>query len=89
MVKTNQLCTFIREEYTLMLKFSDISTVLSYLVSLIAFLFGAVVISGLAFQNVPSPLRVTFGIVLMLWGIYRFVATRIRMRQQQEQEESE
>ena len=71
------------------MKLSDISTYLSYVVSLIAFLFGVVVLSGIAFQYAPAPLKVTFGIVLMLWGIYRFVATRMRIRQQNNQEEEE
>ncbi len=70
-----------------MLKLSDISTYLGYVLSLIAFLFGVVVLSGIAFQNAPPPLKVTFGIVLMLWGIYRFVATRMRIRQQNDQQE--
>ena len=46
-------------------------------------------ISGVAFQYVPSKLRVTFGIVLMLWGIYRLVSTRIQVRQKNEKDEEE
>jgi xanthine/uracil permease len=71
------------------LKLPTISTYLSYFVSLIAFLFGVVVISGVAFQNVPGKLRVIFGIVLMLWGIYRFVATRFQVRKQNDKDEDE
>jgi hypothetical protein len=71
------------------LKLSHISTYLGYTVSIITFIFGAIVISGVAFQYVPNQLRITFGVVLMLWGIYRFVFTRIKVRQQNEKDEEE
>lgn len=72
-----------------MLTSSAISTYLGYSVSAITFVGGIIVISGFALGNVPSQLRVTFGVVLVLWGIYRFVATRFRMRQQNDQENDE
>jgi len=71
------------------LKFSNISTYLSYAVSIITFLFGTIIISGVAFQYMPNKLRITFGAVLMLWGIYRLVFTRIQVRQQNEKDEEE
>jgi hypothetical protein len=46
-------------------------------------------VSGVAFQFVPMKLRITFGVVLMLWGIYRFVFTRIHVRQKNEPDEEE
>ena len=70
-----------------MLKLSNISRYLSYSVSIITFIFGAIVMSGVAFQYVPNKLRITFGVVLMLWGIYRLVYTRIQARQQNKKEE--
>jgi uncharacterized membrane protein YfcA len=72
-----------------MLKISDISTYLAYSVSIITFIFGAVVASGVVFQYVPERLRIIFGIVLMLWGIYRLIFTRIKVRQQNEKDEEE
>jgi len=69
------------------LKLSNISRYLSYSVSIITFIFGAIVMSGVAFQYVPNKLRITFGVVLMLWGIYRLVYTRIQARQQNKKEE--
>jgi hypothetical protein len=45
--------------------------------------------SGVAFSYVPNKLRITFGVVLMLWGIYRCVSTRIQVRQQNEKDEEE
>jgi hypothetical protein len=71
------------------LKFSKISTYLSYSVSIITFIFGIIVVSGVAFQYVPSRLRITFGIVLALWGVYRFVYTRIKVHQQNEEDKEE
>lgn len=71
------------------LKPSIISTYLSYSVSIITFLFGTIVMSGVAFSYVPNKLRITFGVVLMLWGIYRCVSTRIQVRQQNEKDEEE
>jgi succinate-acetate transporter protein len=46
-------------------------------------------VSGIAFQYVPAKLRITFGVVLMLWGIYRFVFTWIHVRQHNENDEEE
>jgi len=45
--------------------------------------------SGFAFSFVPIKLRITFGVVLMLWGIYRLVSTRIQVRHQNEKDEEE
>jgi hypothetical protein len=70
-------------------KLTSISKYLGYSVSIITFIFGAVVISGMVFQYVPIKLRIMFGIVLMLWGTYRFVFTRIQVHQQSEKDEEE
>jgi len=70
-------------------KLSSISIYLGYSVSLITFVFGAIVVSGVVFQYVPMKFRITFGVVLMLWGIYRFVFTRIHVRQKNEPDEEE
>jgi hypothetical protein len=69
-----------------MLNASSISTYLGYSVSAITFVCGIVVVSGIVLGNVPGQLRVTFGVVLILWGIYRFVITRFRTRQKAEEE---
>jgi len=73
----------------IVLKLSNISAYLSYSVSVITFLFGSIIVSGMAFQYVPAQLRITFGVVLMLWGIYRFVSTRVQSRRRNECEEEE
>jgi len=75
--------------FLIVLKLSNISTYLSYSVSIITFIFGTIVVSGIAFPYVPNKLRITFGVVLVLWGIYRFVYTRIQVRQQNEKDKEE
>jgi hypothetical protein len=76
-------------ELLIVQKLSSISKYLGYSVSLITFIFGALVVSGMVFQYVPGKLRITFGVVLMLWGIYRFVFTRMHVRRQNEKDEEE
>ena len=68
---------------------SNISLYLSYSVAVITILFGIILVSGLLFEYVPSKLRITFGVVLMLWGIYRIVYTRMRKRQQEMENDDE
>jgi len=75
--------------FFIVLKLSNISTYISYTVSIITFIFGIVMMSDVVFQYVPKKLRITFGVVLMLWGIYRFVYTQIKARQQNEKDEEE
>ena len=75
--------------FFIVLKLSNISTYISYTVSIITFIFGIVMMSDVVFQYVPKKLRITFGVVLMLWGIYRFVFTRIHVRQKNEPDEEE
>jgi uncharacterized membrane protein len=68
-------------------KLSDISLYLGYLVSATAFIFGIVLVSGNAFRYVPVQMRVMFGVVMILLGVYRFVLTRTRTRLKNEDEE--
>jgi hypothetical protein len=69
------------------LKLSDISIYLGYAVSVVSFLFGVVIVSGIAFQYIPIQMRMMFGIVMILLGAYRFVLTRTKIRQQRDEEE--
>ena len=69
------------------LKLSDISIYLGYAVAVVSFVFGVVVVSGVAFHYIPIQMRLMFGIVMILLGAYRFVLTRTRIRQQREAEE--
>jgi cadmium resistance protein CadD (predicted permease) len=65
----------------------DVSIYLGYLVSAVAFVFGIILLSGIAFQYVPSQMRIMFGVVMILLGIYRLVLTRTKARQQNKDEE--
>jgi len=69
------------------LKLSNISVYLGYSVSAVAFVFGIIIVSGLAFQYIPIQMRMMFGIVMILLGVYRFVLTRTKIRRQCEEEE--
>ena len=72
-----------------MLKLSYISAYISYSVALITGIFGSIIVSGVAFQYVPEKLRITFGVVLILWGIYRLVYTWTQERQKNKQQDEE
>jgi hypothetical protein len=57
----------------------DISVILGYILAAVFFAFGVVVVSGIAIPDyVPKEFRLTIGVVLLLWGIYRFVLTRTK-----------
>jgi small neutral amino acid transporter SnatA (MarC family) len=70
-------------------KRATITTYLNYSASIVTFLFGSIILSGVVFQYVPNKLRIAFGVVLVLWGLYRFVTTRTQVRQQHEEDEEE
>ena len=58
------------------------SLLLGYGVAVLMFIVGGLVLSGLLIhQGVPEKFRITFGVVLALMGIYRFVLTRTRQMQ--------
>jgi hypothetical protein len=69
------------------LKLSNISLYLGYSVSLVTFVSGIIIVSGLAFPYIPIQMRMMFGIVMILWGVYRFVLTKTRARRKHEDEE--
>jgi hypothetical protein len=71
----------------MVLKLSNISMYLGYSVSAVTFVFGIIIVSGLAFPYIPIQMRMMFGIVMIFWGAYRFVLTKTRARRQQEDEE--
>ncbi len=55
---------------------------LAYLLSAVFFFGGLFVIFGVFLPSrVPEQFRIMLGIVLMLWGIYRFVVTYTKSRQ--------
>lgn len=77
---TRQLFFLIRESVQA-IKFS---TYLGYSVAALSVLCGTIVVTGFLMPSyIPTRLRVMFGIVLLLLGIYRYVMTRIKVSQEQ------
>ncbi len=59
----------------------------AYFMSAVFFFGGLFVIFGVFISdNVPKQLRITFGIVLMLWAIYRLVIIRTKSKRYEEDE---
>lgn len=59
---------------------------LSYLLSAGFFVGGFFIIFGMFVpEYVPKQFRITLGIVLVLWAIYRFVITRAKIKQYEEE----
>ncbi|MEK6755412.1 MAG: hypothetical protein AABZ02_04585 [Bacteroidota bacterium] len=57
----------------------DVSKILGYSISGLVTIFGILVLTGLVVnEGMPSKFRITFGIVLVLFGIFRFAVTRTR-----------
>lgn len=57
----------------------DLSVIIGYALSAIFLVCGVVVLLGLTIpQYVPKEFRITMGVVLVLWGVYRFVLTRTK-----------
>ncbi|HLF20415.1 MAG TPA: hypothetical protein VI704_06465 [Bacteroidota bacterium] len=56
-----------------------VSTIIGYALSTIFLVFGVVVLLGLAVPDtLPKQFRMTMGVVLVLWGVYRFVLTKMK-----------
>lgn len=69
----------------------DVGSVLGYTVSAVMGIIGALVLAGyFVHAGVPDQFRWTFGIVLILMGLYRFFMTQVRrQRRQMERDEEE
>ena len=71
-----------------MLKVSDLRTFVGYGISGLMAVVGILVLSGILItKGTPTEMRVLFGIVLILYGVYRFVITRIRAKQTESPDE--
>jgi|GEM_PF-3321151 len=64
-----------------------IASLMGYLISAVSFAFGLILLFGWAFEYVPSRIRIMWGAVMLLFAIYRLVATRVRSLQQKRDEE--
>ncbi len=69
------------------LKGLSIDSYVGYALSAVFFAFGLLVVFGLVIpEGVPKQFRITLGVVLLLWGLYRLVLTRTKSIQQKEDE---
>lgn len=68
----------------------DVGGVLGYTVSAVMAAIGVLVMAGyLVHAGVPDQFRWTFGIVLVLMGIYRFFMTQTRQQRRRAEEEED
>jgi len=65
---------------------SKILLYFGYLMSGLLSLSGIIVISGFLLPpHIPQKFRIMFGIVLLLYGIYRFITLRVKQQQKDEE----
>jgi len=70
------------------LKLVDLSTFVGYGISGLMGIVGVLVLAGvLAKEGTPVQFRILFGIVLVLYSVYRFMITRARHKQEEGSEE--
>jgi hypothetical protein len=70
------------------LKSVDLSTLIGYGISGLMGIVGILVLTGvLAKEGTPVQFRILFGIVLVLYSVYRFTVTRARHKQEEGSEE--
>ena len=66
----------------------DLSTFVGYGISGLMGIVGVLVLTGvLAKEGTPAQFRILFGIVLILYSVYRFTMTRARHKQEEGSEE--
>ncbi len=71
-----------------MLKLASVSVVVGYSISVVMAVIGVLVLSGLLVrEGMPEQLRILFGIVLVLYSLYRFMMTRARAKQTESPDE--
>jgi hypothetical protein len=54
------------------------SKIFAYAIAAVTLSAGVALVTGLLDFEVPSRVRYTFGAVLMLMGVYRFIVTRLQ-----------
>ncbi len=66
---------------------SKLWTAAGYTISGVTFLAGIVVLTGSLLPSyLPDKFRVMFGVVLLLYGVYRFVTLRLKQQQRDEEQ---
>jgi hypothetical protein len=70
------------------LKLAYVSAIVGYGISGVMGVVGVLVLSGLLVKDgMPEQLRILFGIVLVLYSVYRFMMTRARAKQTESPDE--
>ena len=70
------------------MKLVDLSTFIGYGIAGLMGIVGILVLAGvLANEGTPVQFRILFGIVLILYSVYRFMMTRARNKQEEGSEE--
>ncbi len=65
-----------------------IKSILGYSVSVVTFIFGiGIFVRVFRFDNIPSHLRYSFALVLVLWAIYRALTTYFQDKQSERENE--
>jgi hypothetical protein len=60
----------------------DASVILGYVISGVMSVAGVLILTGIiSNEGMPPKVWITFGVVLVLFGVYRFVLTRMRASQ--------
>jgi cytochrome c biogenesis protein CcdA len=71
-------------------RWTELPMYLGYAVSVVTFGFGAIIVSGYMIDpRLPAQFRYTFGVVMILMGVYRFVLTREKIRRWKTESEDE
>lgn len=66
----------------------SVSTIVGYAVAATTSTLGVLVLFGMLLpETAPNQVRVTFGLVLALLGVYRFAITRVRVLQSRRDED--
>ena len=66
----------------------SMSMIVGYAMSAVMAIVGILVLSGLlALEGLPTKARLLFGVVLLLYSVYRFLATRKRAAQAESSDE--
>jgi hypothetical protein len=68
------------------MKIDKIMLYVGYTMSAVFALGGIIILSGSVIpDHLPTKFRITLGIVLILYSIYRFITVRMKKRQQDEE----
>ena len=62
---------------------------INFATALVTFIFGLLLLTGMIYPGANDSIKLMFGIVLMIYGVYRFVNTISKIKQTRMQERAE